>query len=393
MCAEQVSLEKLLVATEEINAGKGQVSVREASARSVAWRRRAPHRAGWRASEALWHLTWSLQVGECMTTGSGQVRDRVRSILEQQLAAVDSPKVAAAIVQRTREATNRVSEADRAAAAKRAPGSALASIGGAGRARSVPVRVAAVLVETASQGVASTDGAAAVAEAAYDVLGSGTHRVPPAAERGRSLLRAAAMRGLAPLETLEARLFLALSGLPHPGWVHALCEGIGSLATGGWMWVIGTLGAYLLRVEGGDRALELVAPTIAITAFIAERPAKALFAPRRPFRHLVGVMLLGGKPRGRSFPSGHAATSFAGAWVLGSVWPRRRPVFLGLATLVSLSRVYLGAHDPGEILAGTVLGLALAELLRRPLERVLSHVDLPEPPQGCKKPGADTQPT
>ncbi len=374
------------MATEEINAGKGQGSVREASARSVAWRRRAPHRAGWRASEALWHLAWSLQVGECITTDSGQVRDRVRGILEQQLVAVDSPKVAVAIVQRTREATNSVSEADRAAAATRAPGSTLASIGAAGRARSVPVRLAAVLVETASQGVAATDDAAAVTEAAYDVLGSGTHPVPPVAERGRSLLRAAAVRGLDPLETLEARLFLALSGLPHPAWVHALCEGIGSLATGGWVWVLGTLGAYLLHVEGADRAPKLVAPTIAAVAFIAEQPAKAFFAPRRPFGHLVGVMLLGGKPRGRSFPSGHAATSFAGAWALGSVWARRRPMFLGLATLVSLSRVYLGAHDPGEILAGTVLGLALAELLRRPLERVLAYVDLRNLPRAGRSP-------
>jgi membrane-associated phospholipid phosphatase len=68
------------------------------------------------------------------------------------------------------------------------------------------------------------------------------------------------------------------------------------------------------------------------------------------------------------------------------VWPRRRPVFLGLAALVSLSRVYLGAHDPGEILAGTALGVALAELLRRPLDRLLSQIELPH-----MRPGAEAQ--
>jgi undecaprenyl-diphosphatase len=99
------------------------------------------------------------------------------------------------------------------------------------------------------------------------------------------------------------------------------------------------------------------------------------------------MMLLGQKPRGRTFPSGHAATSFAGAWALGSVWPRRRPVFLGLATLVSLSRVYLGAHDPGEILAGTVLRIGVAELLRRPIEHLLAQVDLPMPPRGSNTTG------
>jgi undecaprenyl-diphosphatase len=312
-----------------------------------------------------------------MSMRSNHVRDRVRAILEKQLAAVDSLNRAAVVVQRTRETTDGASEADRADAARHARTSALKMILAAGRGRSAPIRFADILVATASQGVAPTEDAAAVAEAAYDVLGSGTHRVQPPASRGRSLLRSAAQRGLGPLARLEARLFLGLSSLPHPALVHATCEGIGSVATGGWIWVIGTLGAYLLRVEGSDRALKLVAPTIAAVAFISERPAKAFFSPRRPFNHLVTIMLLGGKPRGRSFPGGHAATSFAAAWSLGSVWPRRGPVFLGLAALVSLSRVYLGAHDPGEILAGTALGVALAELLRRPLDRLLSEVELP----------------
>lgn len=321
---------------------------------------------------------------------SDQVRDRIRNILEQLLEDVDSPELAAAIVQRAREAAEGVSEADRPTTGKAARQAASATITRAGRAGSLPVRLANILVETASQGVASTKDAAAVAEAAYDVLGSGTHRVPHSAERGRSLLRAAAASGLDPLEALEARLFLALSSLPHPRLMHAASEAIGGLATGGWIWVIGALGAHLLRVEGGERALKLAMPTIVAVAFIAERPAKAFFAAHRPFRHRVELMLMGAKPRGLSFPSGHAATSFAGAWALGSVWPRRRPVFFGLATLVSVSRVYLGAHDPGEILAGAGLGIMLAELVRRPVERLLAGIDLPEAPVGWRMPGAES---
>ena len=313
-----------------------------------------------------------------MSGPSEPVRARVRAILEQQLAAIESAKLAAEIVQRSRELTNGVSEACRADTVRRAPGAALSSIEAATQVRSVAARLAAVLLETASQSVASTQDAAAVADAAYDVLGAGIHRLPPEAARGRALLRTAAVRRLGPSETVETRLFLALSALPHPAWMHATCEAIGSLATGGWIWSLATLGAYLVRIEGGARALKLVVPIVAMVAFIAEGPAKAFFAPRRPFRHRVQLMFLGAKPRARSFPSGHAATSFAGAWVLGSVWPGRRPMFLALATLVSLSRVYLGAHDLDEILAGSVLGLALAEGLRRPLECVLSPIRLPE---------------
>jgi undecaprenyl-diphosphatase len=194
-------------------------------------------------------------------------------------------------------------------------------------------------------------------------------------------LRAATVASLTGTARLEAQLFLALSRLPHPVWLHGLCELVGAASTGGLIWVLGVLGAYLLRTEGSVRALKVGVPIIAATALVAEKPAKAFFAPRRPFAHLVSMMLLGRKPRGQSFPSGHAATAFAAAWTLGAVWPARRPALLGMATVVSLSRVYLGAHDPGEILAGTVLGIGLAEVLRRPTEGLLARIDIPPAPR------------
>ncbi len=322
-----------------------------------------------------------------MTSPSEHSRDRVRSILEGHLAKVVSSDAATSVVQHVREAASGGSEAAHAQTASRRAGSGLARIEGAARGRSRRGQLAAILVETATQSIASTDEAQGIAEAAYDVLGSGTHRGSPASERGRNLLRQATVQDLGHIAKLEARAFLALATRSHPGWLHAVSEALGAVATGGWIWVVGACGAYLVRIEGSDRAVKLVLPTIAIVSFIAERPAKLFFAPRRPFGHLVHMMLLGQKPRGRTFPSGHAATSFAAAWALGSVWPRRRPAFLGLATLVSLSRVYLGAHDPGEILAGTVLGLGLAELLRRPIEHLLTPVDLPMRPRESETAG------
>ena len=194
-------------------------------------------------------------------------------------------------------------------------------------------------------------------------------------------MRAATLASLTGAAWLEARLFLALSCLPHPVWLHALCELLGAASTGGLIWVLGVFGAYLLRIEGSARALKVGVPIVAATALVAEKPAKAFFAPRRPFAHLVWMMLLGRKPRGQSFPSGHAGSAFAAAWTLGAVWPGRRPALLGMATVVSLSRVYLGAHDPGEILAGTVLGIGLAEVLRRPTDRLLTRIDVPPAPR------------
>jgi undecaprenyl-diphosphatase len=61
-----------------------------------------------------------------------------------------------------------------------------------------------------------------------------------------------------------------------------------------------------------------------------------------------------------SFPSGHAATSFAGAVILAYLFRRAVPALLALAALVAFSRVYVGVHYPLDVIAGAALGAAVA---------------------------------
>ncbi len=61
-----------------------------------------------------------------------------------------------------------------------------------------------------------------------------------------------------------------------------------------------------------------------------------------------------------SFPSGHATTAFAAAVILAAWHPRRAGTFLGVAALVGLSRIVLGAHFPSDVLAGALLGSGTA---------------------------------
>jgi undecaprenyl-diphosphatase len=57
-----------------------------------------------------------------------------------------------------------------------------------------------------------------------------------------------------------------------------------------------------------------------------------------------------------SYPSAHAATSFAAARALPlPLYP--------LATAMALSRLYLGVHYPSDTLAGAALGDAVAKLV------------------------------
>jgi undecaprenyl-diphosphatase len=61
-----------------------------------------------------------------------------------------------------------------------------------------------------------------------------------------------------------------------------------------------------------------------------------------------------------SFPSGHAATSFAGATLLALLVPRLAVPFVALAAAIAWSRVYVGVHYPLDIAAGAVLGTGVA---------------------------------
>jgi decaprenylphosphoryl-5-phosphoribose phosphatase len=57
-----------------------------------------------------------------------------------------------------------------------------------------------------------------------------------------------------------------------------------------------------------------------------------------------------------SYPSAHAATSFAGAGALGG-----GPLYAA-AGLMAFTRLYLGVHYPSDVIAGAALGWAVEKL-------------------------------
>jgi undecaprenyl-diphosphatase len=146
--------------------------------------------------------------------------------------------------------------------------------------------------------------------------------------------------------------------------IHALnplVEGLTYAGTYGLLWiVIAAVFAVTLRRR---RIFVSVLIADAVAEFSTDA-LKALTDRARPAVHTLVA-----EPSSSSFPSGHAATSFACAVVLAGLLPRFRVAVLVLATLVAVSRLYVGVHFPTDVLAGAAwggaIGLGVLTLVRR----------------------------
>lgn len=93
--------------------------------------------------------------------------------------------------------------------------------------------------------------------------------------------------------------------------------------------------------------------------------AKALVNRRRPFIRLSEVRIVGQRARGSSFPSGHTSQAFFMATLMAGYFDagvRAVCLLYAIALLVGVTRMYVGAHYPRDVLAGAILGSAWGQL-------------------------------
>jgi undecaprenyl-diphosphatase len=289
---------------------------------------------------------------------------RIERVLEASLQRVDTPEAARKVVARVERLAGSQTEAQLGQAAASAPAPPEAAVEQAAAGAAPETAVASVLTTAAAEAVAPTPQAPRVLEAAQQTLRPDT-TVSPRAGRGRRLLKEAVLRRMGPAQALDARVYIAINEAPHPGWLDSLAYALAIITMGGWVWVIGALFAYLFRVPRGWQAVMRLLPCVVGATWVVEYPIKSYFRRRRPFVEIVRALVIGKRPGSWSFPSGHTASSFASAWALSTVWPRRAPIFFGLAATVGFSRVYVGAHYPGDVMSGALCGVTLSETVRR----------------------------
>ena len=71
-----------------------------------------------------------------------------------------------------------------------------------------------------------------------------------------------------------------------------------------------------------------------------------------------------GKEAYFSFPSAHSVTAFALAFGVAAIWPRTRVAMAVYAVIIATTRLVLLAHHPSDVVAGALLGVIGAMLVR-----------------------------
>ncbi len=154
-----------------------------------------------------------------------------------------------------------------------------------------------------------------------------------------------------------ARLFLGLG----QGRLRRLSYWISKTADGP-LYALFAAGLYW---RGTHADLQFV--TLLALAFAIELPAylllKNLFRRARPAVAMAGQFQAHIEPSDRfSLPSGHTAGAFVMVSCIAVMAPVWLPLVLLWGCLVGLSRVLLGVHFPGDILAGMLLGASSVAL-------------------------------
>ncbi|WP_354643694.1 bifunctional phosphatase PAP2/diacylglycerol kinase family protein [Kitasatospora camelliae] len=169
------------------------------------------------------------------------------------------------------------------------------------------------------------------------------------------------------LDQLDRRLFTRVAQAELAGAERFLPR-LSRAANHGVLWNAAALGMALTGRPRARRAALRGVGSLAVASVLANVVAKrATRRPRPLLDHVPGVRHLTRQPITTSFPSGHSASAAAFALGVGLESPALGLAVAPFALAVMASRIYVGAHYPGDVLAGATLGFAVAATLKRVL--------------------------
>jgi undecaprenyl-diphosphatase len=155
---------------------------------------------------------------------------------------------------------------------------------------------------------------------------------------------------------MDAVLFSFVNGSHSPALddLMLLASAVGKA---GFLWfTVAAIAAVFPRRRMAAWRLVLA---VAMAYLAVDGIIKSVVDRDRPYEVLAEARLIDQRPTTGSFPSGHTAAAFAGALAASRLYPAGRLAWWTVAAAVAVSRVYLGAHWPSDVLAGALVGLGV----------------------------------
>lgn len=167
---------------------------------------------------------------------------------------------------------------------------------------------------------------------------------------------------LSRIDGLDRRASRHIVAHPPPGhrtlWlsaVHRLSQ-TGSYGVG---WVL--IFAAVVTYTNGWK-LATVAAGCVIGTLLINTSLKLVVRRPRPWYNPIGE-----RPKTFSMPSAHTSMAIVGAVVMTELVPALTGAWWAWAVALAVSRIILGMHYVGDVIAGTAIGLLLALLVALPL--------------------------
>ena len=142
----------------------------------------------------------------------------------------------------------------------------------------------------------------------------------------------------------------------RPIWLDRMMLGFTQIGSG-----IAALGIGIVLFLTSNRLFSYEFMLGTLTLWLVVEVLKFLVHRSRPIFRLTQTRTIGNRAIGRSFPSGHTSQAFFMATLIAQYFhPNIWLVFLLyiVALLVGITRMYVGAHYPRDVLAGAILGSA-----------------------------------
>jgi membrane-associated phospholipid phosphatase len=157
-----------------------------------------------------------------------------------------------------------------------------------------------------------------------------------------------------PVFIFDNSLFLSINGL-HSPFTDPVWLALTTLGDGLLLGII--LGAFLI-VNPRVTVMGLLVMTL---SSVVVHLVKAAYPSFRPAEILQSVHVVGPLLRSGSFPSGHAAAAMSAGLAIACFCRSRvtSAIVITIAVLIGLSRIFVGAHFPADVVGGVICALGV----------------------------------